>query len=170
MARFPYPTFSLATSARPPINVIKLLSHSQSTVDHWAGVGTAHYRSIVLPKRLRELTILYSAAKFESSYEWDHHVIVSEEVVTDAERAAIKSAVGSGESYFTEGRGKGKFAGRELVLLSFLEVVTSGPIVGDALWSEMTANFSEREIVEVLSLQVCLLSAFGRSEIILDDH
>jgi alkylhydroperoxidase family enzyme len=157
MARLPYPPFTLPTSKNPPVNVIKLLSHSPSTVEHWTGVGTAHYRALLLPKRLRELTILYCAAKFQSPYEWDHHLIVSEKLVTDAERQIIKKAAKSGNNYFEEGeRQESGFAQREWVLLRVLEAVTSGPYVEDRLWTEVREAFSEREIVEILSLQVCL--------------
>ena len=137
------------------MNVIKLLAHSPSIVAHWTGVGTAHYRSLLLPKRLRELTILYCAARFRSSYEWDHHVVVSADLVSDAERAVIKSAAESGgKGLFGQGEGKKPFTEREGALLQFLEEVTAGPTVRDELWGEMRRAFCEREIVEVLSLQV----------------
>ena len=74
--------------------------------------------------------------------------------MTDAERAMLKKAAESGERYFGKGGGKEEFGEKERVLLRFLEEVTSGPTVGDRLWEEMRSAFCEREIVEVLSLQV----------------
>lgn len=76
--------------------------------------------------------------------------------MTDAERASIKSAAEYGGKYFREEHGKAEFGERERVLLRFLEDVTSGPTVADGLWEEMRRLFCEREIVEILSLQVWL--------------
>jgi hypothetical protein len=46
------------------------------------------------------------------------------------------------------------FGEKERVLFKFLEEVTSGPTVNNSLWEEVKGAFSEREIIEVLSLQV----------------
>ncbi|KAE9372870.1 hypothetical protein N431DRAFT_457549 [Stipitochalara longipes BDJ] len=163
MARIPYPPpsqFPPISASQPPVNTIKLLSHSPSTVTHWTAIGTAHYRELQLPKRLRELTILYCAAKFQSAYEWDHHVIVSAKILTEQEWNVIKRAfegvgnIGTGvQSFFREGGGKDVFPERERILLKFLEEVTSEPTVTDQLWEEVQGKFSTREIVEVMSLQ-----------------
>ena len=165
MVRVTYPPssqFPTISASRPPVNTIKLLSHSPSTVTHWTAVGTAHYRELQLPKRLRELTILYCAAKFKSPYEWTHHVIVSAKIVTDKERNVIKGAfegencsAGKGQPFFEKGGGKYAFDKRERTLFKFLEQITSEPTVNDTLWEEVRGLFSEREIVEILSLQVC---------------
>ena len=128
MARIPYPPpskFPTLSASRPPVNTIKLLSHSPSTVAHWTAVGTAHYRELQLSKRVRELTILYCAAKFQSTYEWTHHVIVSAKILTDEERNAIKGAFEGAErsganpkQFFKEGGGQEVFDERERGLYS----------------------------------------------------
>ena len=86
----------------------------------------------------------------------------------------IKSAFkGEGHSgaqfgeFFKEGGGKEVFGEKERVLFRFLEEVTSGPTVNDGLWEEMKREFSEREIVEVLSLQVCWFLLLCRARIAL---
>ena len=72
----------------------------------------------------------------------------------------IKSGAGR-EEFFSEGGGKEVFEEKERVLFTFLEEVTGGPTISDGLWKEVRGWFSEREIVEVLSLQVgCLLSLY----------
>lgn len=86
----------------------------------------------------------------------------------------IKSATkGGGHSgarfggFFRDGGGKEVFGEKERVLFRFLEEVTSGPTVNDGLWEEMKREFSEREIVEVLSLQVCWFLLLCRARIAL---
>lgn len=70
----------------------------------------------------------------------------------------IKSAVeNEGGGFIRDGGGKEVFGERERVLFMFLEEITGGPTVSDGIWEEVRGVFSEREIVEVLSLQVSLL-------------
>lgn len=96
---------------------------------------------------------MYCSAKFGSSYEWDHHVIVSAQILSDAQREVLKRAAGE-ERFWAEGGGREEFEERERVLLRFLERTMNGPEVDDGLWEEMRGLFVEREIVEVMSLQV----------------
>ena len=142
-------------------DALPLTSHS------WAAVGTSHYRSLVLPKKLREIAILYCGAKFGSSYEFEHHIIVSADILTDAQRSLLKTAA-TDPGFFETARQKGDKLGdweveglfdeRERVLLRFLETTTNGPVVEEGLWGEMKRQFSEREIVEVMSLQASALN------------
>jgi alkylhydroperoxidase family enzyme len=83
--------------------------------------------------------------------------MVSAQILTDRERDMIKSAAKCGTrsgELFMEGKEKEAFGEKEKVLLKFLEEVTSGPTVNDGLWEVMKRSFTEREIVEILSLQV----------------
>jgi len=81
--------------------------------------------------------------------------------VTNEERDVIKSAFEGVERsgvevsrFFKQGGGQDVFDVRERVLFKFLEEITSEPKVTDTLWEEVRGHFSEREIVEILSLQV----------------
>jgi alkylhydroperoxidase family enzyme len=153
MARLPYPDYKY--NSNPTINAIKLLAHSPTTVDHWTAVGTAHFRSLALPKKLRELATLYLSARFQSSYEWDHHVPLSAQAeITEAQREMLRVVVFEDANFFANGGGKGMFEDREIVMLTFLEAMVLGPEVSDELWQQTTKFFSEREIVELISLLV----------------
>jgi alkylhydroperoxidase family enzyme len=153
MARLPYPNYT--SGSRPAINIIKLFAHSPSTVDHWTAVGTAHYRSLELSRKLREVATVYLAARFQSSYESSHHVSLSaREGVTETQREMLREAALKEATFFALGRGKGVFEERERAMLAFLETVVRGPEVSDGLWEATRKHFSDREIVELLSLQV----------------
>lgn len=153
MARLPYsskPTRYLA------LNVVKVLSHSSATVGHWEELGNAQFKSLQLSKKLRELVILLSTAKFQSSYEWTHHVGVSaRHGVSDAQRAVLATA-GRTKSFFSSAdhRERAKeFSAQEALLLQFVEAVIEGPEIDDDLWEKVKGTFTEREIVEIISLQ-----------------
>ncbi|PMD47120.1 hypothetical protein L207DRAFT_415434, partial [Hyaloscypha variabilis F] len=153
IARLPYPNYTY--NSRPTINALKLLAYAPTLADHWTAVGTAHFRSLALSKMLRELATLYISARFQSSYEWDHHIQLSARAgVTEVQREILRDVAVKDANFFANGgRGEGEFEEREMAMLTFLEAIIRGPEVSDKLWEETTKYFSEREIVELFSLQ-----------------
>ncbi|KAM5356651.1 hypothetical protein ACJ41O_003297 [Fusarium nematophilum] len=150
MARLPYPDVQLKGL---PLNVMKQLAHSSATAQHWSSVGAAQFKSLALAPKNRELVILLSTSKFRSSYEWSHHAVVSaNEGVTDTQREALAQA-GKQKGYFQGQDKTSLFAPQEGLLLSFVEAVIDGPEVAEDLWAKVKAEFSEREIVEIITLQ-----------------
>ncbi|KAG7076082.1 beta-glucuronidase [Colletotrichum scovillei] len=152
MARLPYPDVKGA-----PLNISKLLAHSPATVNHWSKIAGAHFKDLELSSKNRELVILLSTAKFRSTYEWTHHSTVSaKEGVTDAQREVIVQA-GRQKGYFSA-QGKLEslaelFTSKEKALLLFIEAVIDGPEVADELWTKAKTEFSDREVVEMITLQ-----------------
>lgn len=152
MARLPYPDIK-----GTPLNISKLLAHSPATVNHWSKIAGAHFKDLELSSKNRELVILLSTAKFRSTYEWTHHSTVSaKEGVTDAQREVIAQA-GRQKGYFSA-QGKLEsladlFTPREKTLLLFIEAVIDGPEVADELWAKAKTEFSDREVVEMITLQ-----------------
>lgn len=145
MARLPYPNFrSQNTSPKHhTLNVLKLLSYSSATVEHWANVGNAQFNSLALSKRDRELVILLSTAKFKSSYEWTHHILISRKAgVTNAQRSEIEEA-GKQERYFQDGwfNADAGFSDKDKALLSFVEATIEQPEVSDELWADVRNFF-----------------------------
>lgn len=152
MARLPY-----TEGPQYPLNILKLLSHSSGTYDKWATLGGAHFTDLALPPKFRELVILLSTTKFHSSYEFTHHIPVSQKAgVTDAQRNEIaKSGVKKG--YFSSGGGDDVgFEEKEKALLGFVEgiIESESGDVDDAVFDKIKELFSDREIVEIISLQV----------------
>ncbi|KAF3933612.1 hypothetical protein ABW19_dt0208251 [Dactylella cylindrospora] len=164
MARFPYPAWEdpfFAAAGKPTINVLKLLSYSSATIDQWSAIGNAQFSRFSLPRKLRELVILLSSAKFGSTYEWTHHIALSAKAgVTDKQREDLLEA-GKVKGYFSQEYWANSAAGfndREQVLLTFLEAVIDTGEVDEETWQRTTGQFSPREIVEVISMQVSYLT------------
>ncbi|RAH84662.1 hypothetical protein BO86DRAFT_407602 [Aspergillus japonicus CBS 114.51] len=156
MPRLPYTNYHTPHAGPPPtLNIIKLLSHSTATVDHWTALGNAQFKHLSLAARDRELVILLTTAKFQSTYEWTHHVPVSLKAgVTRAQQSALEASSKT-TNYFIDGKYslEAAFSPRDLVLLTFVETIIQQPEVGDELWERVKREFSEREIVEIISLQ-----------------
>jgi alkylhydroperoxidase family enzyme len=160
MARFPYPEWedkNFAAAGKRTINVFKLLSYSPATVEQWTSIGNAHFTKISHTKKNRELIILLSSAKFGSIYEWTHHIPLSTKFgITDKQREELLSA-GKVKGYFSERyweRNEASFNQEEQVLLTFLEVVIDSGEVDEATWQMTTRTFSERQIMEIITMQV----------------
>lgn len=160
MGRLPYPPYEdkfFAAVGKPTINVMKMLSYSSATIEQWGTIGNAQFARLELSKKNREHVILLAAAKFHSSYEWDHHVPLSARFkITDRQREEIRKA-GEGKGYFARydwSTNEAEFSGSEEVLLRFVEAVIDAGEVDDALWARVKDTFSRREIVEMISVQV----------------
>jgi alkylhydroperoxidase family enzyme len=109
-----------------------------------------------LPTKFRELTILLTTAKLKSTYEFTHHTPVSKAAgVTDEQREILKTA-GERKHYFTH-TSSDLFDEKETALLQFVEALieTETGDVEDALFDKVKELFGDREVVEVVSLQVC---------------
>ncbi|KXJ89283.1 AhpD-like protein [Microdochium bolleyi] len=172
MARIPYPPPPPAGSAKPkddgkprppPLNVAKIISHSTGTAPHWAGVAVAHYTSIALEAKLRELAILLTAAKLGSTYEFTHHTHMSKNFgVVDAQRKWIWEVAGKNGAEEKEKGGvlkgvqdavkEGIFTDKEAVLLALVENIVETGVVGEELWKRARSYFGERELVDVCSV------------------
>jgi len=117
--------------------------------------GLVQYTRLALTTRLRELVILYSSLRFESAYEHQHYLTVSQSYVTEAQRAEIEKTAGD-STYFLQGKTvPGVFSPQELAMLKFLEATINSPTVGDAIFGEAKKHLSDRQMVEVVLLQVC---------------
>jgi alkylhydroperoxidase family enzyme len=110
-----------------------------------------------LTTRLRELVILYSSLRFESSYEHEHHLKISQSYVTDAQRTEIEKTAGD-SAYFLQGKTEPRvFSQQELAMLKFLEATINSPRIDDAVFRQAKEYLSDRQMVEVVILQVCWL-------------
>lgn len=157
MARLPYPDYHTPhAKSHPTINIMKLLSYSAATVDHWAGLGNAQFKQLLLSARDRELVIMLTTSKFNSTYEWTHHLPLSLKAgVTKQQQLALEESAKQ-NNYFIDGKCgfKAGFSAKDLILLAFVETIIQQPEVSDELWKRVKSEFSDREIVEIVSLQV----------------
>jgi alkylhydroperoxidase family enzyme len=75
--------------------------------------------------------------------------------VTDAQRAEIEKTAGD-STYFLQGKTEPEvFSPQELAMLKFLEATINSPTVDDAVFREAKQYLSDRQMVEVVLLQVC---------------
>ncbi|RAK75295.1 carboxymuconolactone decarboxylase family protein [Aspergillus fijiensis CBS 313.89] len=140
MSRLPYPDYHTPhAKSHPTLNITKLLSHSATIVDHWTALGNVQFKDLFLADREGELVIMLTTANFQSTYEWTHHVLV-----------ALKAGVTRAQ------HPEAWFSPRDIVLLTFVETITQQPEVGDELWERVRQEFSGREVVQIISLQVRL--------------
>lgn len=158
MGRLPYPKFhsELDSPKHETLNVFKILSYSPSTVNHWINIGHAHFKSLSLTTRDRELAILLSTAKFRSTYEWTHHMLASGRVGITKTQLAEMEAAGRDTQYFGSQKfnTEAGFSERDVMLLTLVENIIEQPYVSDALWLKAKQVFSEREVIELISIQV----------------
>ena len=135
---------------------MKLLSHSEATVDHWAGLGNSQFKQLSLCTRDRELVIMSTTSKFNSTYEWTHHLPLPLKAgVTKKQQSALQTSA-TRKNYFIEGKQSVEtgFSAKDLILLTFMETIIQQPGVGDEPRKRVESEFSDREIVEIVSLQV----------------
>lgn len=155
MARLTYPE-----PQAKGLNVLKQFAHTPATAKHWGSIGAAQFKDLELSNKNRELSILLSTSKFRSSYEFSHHVPVStKEGVTDAQREVLIQA-GKQKGFLAGQESSEKlkdlFTQKERALLVFLEAVIESPEVDDKVFAGAKAELSDREIVELITLQVRL--------------
>ncbi|RAL02339.1 carboxymuconolactone decarboxylase family protein [Aspergillus ibericus CBS 121593] len=156
MARLPYPNYHTPLSkTHPTLNIIKLLSHSTATINHWTALGNAQFKDLSLSPRDRELVILLTTSKFHSTFEWTHHLPVSRKAgVTEKQQSALETSAKE-KNYFISGKydPEAGFSAKDMILLTFVETIIQQPNVSDELWERVKSEFSDREIVEIISLQ-----------------
>ncbi|KAJ5322663.1 hypothetical protein N7452_010952 [Penicillium brevicompactum] len=134
---------------------MKLLSYSAATVDDWAALGNAQFKKLSLSTRDRELVIMLTTSKFNSVYEWTHHLPLSLKAGVTKQQQLALEASGKEPNYFVDGNcdSMAKFSAKDLVLLAFVESVIRQPEVSDELSKRVKNDFSDQEIVEIISLQ-----------------
>lgn len=75
--------------------------------------------------------------------------------VTKRQQSAIKASARQ-TNYFVDDKydSEAEFSARDLILLAFVETIIQQPEVSDEQWNHVKSEFSDREIVDVISLQV----------------
>jgi 4-carboxymuconolactone decarboxylase len=147
----------------PPLNIFRTLAHAETAFRPFLRFGGAVLGQMSLDPIVRELAILTVAKEAEAEYEWVQHVAiakhlgVSDEQIkalaesdscapegSDARIAAAAARDGSG------GDDAGPFTGAQQAAIELAAAVVRGPRISDALYDCIRAQFSDREIVELL--------------------
>jgi alkylhydroperoxidase family enzyme len=149
----------------PPLNIFRTLAHAETAFRPFLRFGGAVLGELSLDPVVRELAILTVAKEAEAGYEWIQHVAIGKSVgVTDAQIAALAeadacAAEGADERIADAARrdadanGQGDaypFTGPQQAAIELAASVVRGPRISDDLYDCVRAQFSDREIVELL--------------------
>ncbi len=125
------------------LNLFKIWAWSVSSIKDVISLGADHYAGLELTPHMRELVILLTAHVNKCDYEWVQHVTPAKTFgVTDGQIAAIQKLS------FTEA----DFSPQQLAAMRFTMAVLSDPQVTDEVFQMAQANFSNRELVEIVEL------------------
>jgi alkylhydroperoxidase family enzyme len=159
----------------PPLNIFRTLAHAETAFRPFLRFGAAVLGKMALDPVVRELAILTVAKEAEAEYEWIQHVAIGKAVgVSDQQIAALAEAdscapEGADErirraaeasrdgSSAGEASGVGEasqdaypFNAAQQAAIELAAAVVRGPHISDDLYDCVRAQFSDRELVELL--------------------
>jgi 4-carboxymuconolactone decarboxylase len=143
----------------PPLNIFRTLAHAETAFRPFLRFGGAVLGKMMLDPVVRELAILTVAKEAEAHYEWIQHVAIGKAVgVTGEQIAALAEAdscapEGADERIRRSGeaaRGAYPFNAAQQAAIELAAAVVRGPHVSGDLYDCVRAQFSDRELVELL--------------------
>jgi 4-carboxymuconolactone decarboxylase len=149
MARLPYVDPATAPDrvrealeAAPPLNVFRMMAHAETAFRPWLRFGNALLQRAQLDARQRELAILrVSKLTPGAEYEWVQHVPIALAVgCTEDQVAALEAGEDDADC----------FSDAERLVLRFTNEVVRDATPTDAVWNAAVAQWSPREIIELL--------------------
>ena len=151
----------------PPLNIFRTLAHAETAFRPFLRFGGTVLGRMSLDPLVRELAILAVAKEAEAEYEWIQHVAIAKAVgATDEQIAALAEADSCAPegadariaraAADADGRARdahseaGPFTAPQQAAIELAAAVVRGPRISDDLYECIRAQFSEREIVELL--------------------
>lgn len=127
-------------------NVLRMWSHTETLLPLVAQFGATQFLSLQVSRRHRELIVLAVAHALESPYVWNkHETIATASGVTAREQDAVRLGADVPAA-------DAPFGAADTALLDFARAVALGPKVSDDVFATMREHFTEREIVETISV------------------
>ena len=139
----------------PALNIFGTLAHAESAFRPWLRFGGAVLGEMTVDPVARELAILTVAKEAEADYEWVQHVTIAKAVgATDEQITALAEA----DSCSSEGADAriaaaadgGAFSPSQRAAIELAAAVARGPRISEELFACVRAQFSDREIVELM--------------------
>jgi 4-carboxymuconolactone decarboxylase len=125
----------------PPTNAFRMLAHAPAVAAPALRLVAAVLTETDLDSRLRQLVILRVVQRCQARYAWIQHAAIALAVgVSAAQVAALERGDVPAEL----------FTGRECMALAFADEILDGPHVADDTFVCVRAQFSPREVVELL--------------------
>jgi alkylhydroperoxidase family enzyme len=140
----------------PPLNIFRTLAHAETAFRPFLRFGAAVLGQMSLDPVVRELAILAVAKEAEARYEWVQHVEIGKAVgVTDEQIAALAESdscapEGADERIAAASANGGVFSAPQQAAIELAAAVVRGPHISDDLYDCVHAQFSDRELVELL--------------------
>jgi alkylhydroperoxidase family enzyme len=140
----------------PPLNIFRTLAHAETAFRPFLRFGGAVLGELALDPVVRELAILTVAKEAEARYEWIQHVAIAKEVGASDDQIKALAEVdscateGADERIAAAGDGSGPFDGTQQAAIELAAAVVRGPHISDDVFQCVRAQFSDREIVELL--------------------
>jgi alkylhydroperoxidase family enzyme len=146
----------------PPLNIFRTLAHAETAFRPFLRFGGAVLGQMSLDPIVRELAILTVAKEAEAEYEWIQHVAIAEHLgVTDEQINALAESdacapegadarIAAAAARDGSGDDAGPFTGAQQAAIELAAAVVRGPRISDDLYDCIRAQFSDREIVELL--------------------
>jgi AhpD family alkylhydroperoxidase len=132
-----------AATGGPPPNLFTTLARHRRLFRPWLRFAGGLMPGGTLPRQESELVILRVAHLTDCAYEWHHHERLGARAGLTAEEIARVRA-GAQASGWTP---------RQALLLSAVDELHRDARVGDALWIQLAAEWSDAELIEL-----CLLT------------
>lgn len=125
----------------PPLLLFTTLAKSERAFSRFMAAGLLDKGP--LPMREREIMINRTCARCGSEYEWGVHVALFAERVgfSKAQVAATTARDPSGD-----------WTVREMLILRLADELHDTSSIGDGLWNELSAAFSDEQILELILL------------------
>jgi alkylhydroperoxidase family enzyme len=140
----------------PPLNIFRTLAHAETAFRPFLRFGGSVLTRMQLDPLVRELAILAVAKEAEAKYEWIQHVAIAKRVgASDEQIAALEQSdscapEGADERIRAAAAGGGIFDAAQQAAIELAAAVVRSPHVSDDLFDCVRAQFSDREIVELL--------------------
>jgi alkylhydroperoxidase family enzyme len=129
----------LSNRGAKQINLYRALSHSPEIVRAWLDFIWTLRDDCLISRSLRELVILRTALRHDSSYEWHHHVLMAEAVGVTAKQIAELPNWSESSA----------FNGLERAALELTDAICDGSVPPE-LRAAAASWFNEREYVEIV--------------------
>ncbi|KAJ2983911.1 hypothetical protein NQ176_g345 [Zarea fungicola] len=125
--------------------MLRMWSHSVSTLMPGIALGTACISNISLSDYTKELLTLYCAVKFKCTYTWARHVNGAKaQGVTDSQLQALKDGIIQDRDVWDE---------QSVAFLAFLDETIDCPEASNETFNKAKKWFSDREMVEIVTAQ-----------------
>lgn len=149
--RIPFPLE--IPNGMPPTNILRMWSHSTGTIRQSVALGLACMTATSLPPPFRKLLFLFCANKLGSEYLRIRHIddaVDGHEDLSEAQIIALKLPRWELDPAI--------WSNKQRAFLVFVDAIKVGPVVEDGVFEGVREHFDEREIVEIITMQVRFLS------------